>query len=69
MLASTKSNDGELTYAGLQAWVVLETESKVDSALSADISSWGRNAPDEINMTRETVKILPVQGILLAPKI
>ena len=69
VLASTKSNDGELTYAGLQAWVVLETESKVDSALSADISSWGRNAPDEINMTRETVKILPVQGILLAPKI
>ena len=69
VLASTGSNDGELTYAGLQAWVVLETESKVDSALSADISSWGRNAPDEIAMTREAVKILPVQGILLAPKI
>jgi len=66
VLASTKSNDDELTYAGLQAWVIAETEAKVDSSLSTDISSWGRNernrsvivhpqvkAPDEVGMRRE----------------
>jgi hypothetical protein len=44
VLASTGSNDDELTYAGLQAWVLAETEAKVGSALSTDISSWGRNS-------------------------
>ena len=43
VLASTGSINNELTYVGLQAWVVAKTESKGDSALSTDISSWGRN--------------------------
>ena len=43
VLASTGSINNELTYVGLQAWVVAKTESKGDSVLSTDISSWGRN--------------------------
>ena len=57
VLASTGSNDDELTYAGLQAWVVAETKAKGDySALSADISSWGRNERNSSVVVHPQVK-------------
>ena len=56
VLASTGSKDDELTYAGLQDWVVAETEF-LDAALSVDISSWGRNERNSSVVVHPQVKV------------